>query len=144
MLNSSGDIIDGTEADASGLPEPGYHIELPAEVQAWLDKNATTPDGGTEATGAAQNLAEILSFTYNENGDNSRTWDLNYQGIYTVNEETNEPTQYVYSLEPANNTQDEVRLQFEDDDGSLITTISLRWGQIWFPKRIKCRFIPVR
>ena len=114
VLNSSGDIIDGTEADASGLPEPGYHIELPAEVQAWLDKNATTPDGGTEATGAAQNLAEILSFTYNENGDNSRTWDLNYQGIYTVNEETNEPTQYVYSLEPANNTQDEVRLQFED------------------------------
>lgn len=119
VTNSNGTIIPGTEA--SGLPEPGYHIELPEVVQAWLEKNNTVALSDDAATTGAERLDGILTFTYDANGE-QRTWSLKYQGVYDTDKDTDEPTRYVYSLEPANDEQDDVRLQFKDGNETLITS----------------------
>ena len=121
VTDGNGNIITDTQT-SNGLPEPGYHIELPPEVQEWLEGSPTTPGGGT----AAQNLAEILSFTYDENVENPRTWNLEYQGVYDTNA-SGTPTQYVYSLEPGGTEQKEVRLQFKDED-KIITSDEFEMG----------------
>ena len=97
VTNESGAIIDGTEA--SGLPEPGYHIELPAAVVNWLAEQGVIASG-SDADTVAANLSEYLTFTYDYNNQ-TRNWSMDYAGIYATNEDTGEPTRYVYTLNPA-------------------------------------------
>ena len=64
VTNESGAIIDGTEA--SGLPEPGYHIELPAAVVNWLaeqDIIASGSDADTVAADLSQYLTLRITMT---------------------------------------------------------------------------------
>ena len=113
IVDADGDIIEET----SGLPEPGYHLELPEAVTQWLQEHANI-------SGAAD-LSKYLTFTYNgsdgQGGTTTRSWALTYVGIYNTNRTTQEPTRFVYSLEPAKVGDDEIPvriLYFEDANGN--------------------------
>ncbi len=123
VTDAEGNIIADTAT--SGLPRPGYHIDLSNKVETWLaGKNVDTTQ--------AANLAELLSFCYydDETLNLLRQWDLEDQGVYS--REGNNVTAYVYSLSPNQvegefkNT--EVRLQFTDN-GEIITDDSLTMGE---------------
>ena len=100
IVDANGDTIEET----SGLPEPGYHLELPEAVTQWLQEHANI-------SGAAD-LSKYLTFTYDgsdgQGGTTTRSWALTYVGIYDTNSGTQEPTRYVYSLEPAKVGDDEI------------------------------------
>ena len=115
VVDGSGNLIGSTETN-TGLPEPGYHITLPAAVTEWLNDK----EGGEGSTGedAARDLANYMTFTYDV-GETTREWGMQYQGVYSTNPETGEVRQYVYSL-TAGKTEDNkeipVRLQFKNGD----------------------------
>ena len=122
------EITDGLQIEfvgsmEQGLPEPGYHIDLPDSVEAWLTSH------GVDLTQAA-NLADYLSFYYydQETGAAIRRWDLMDQGVYS-RDATGNVSRYVYSLSPnqieGENEGVKVRLQFTDD-GNIITTDNIR------------------
>lgn len=120
VLDDAGDFVGSTE---QGLPEPGYHIDLPDSVEAWLTSH------GVDLTQAA-NLANYLSFYYydQETGAAIRRWDLMDQGVYS-RDATGNVSRYVYSLSPnqieGENEGVKVRIQFTDD-GNIITTDNIR------------------
>ena len=110
---------DGKESDvtASGLPRPGYHIELSADVVNWFtehDVASTDPDE------AAQDLSQYITFTYDDGNGTIREWTLTYRGIHDIDEITGEPTRYVYTLNATGNAPD-VRLQYKDGDEYVFT-----------------------
>ena len=115
VVDENGNLIGSTETN-TGLPEPGYHITLPAAVTEWLNDK----EGGEGSTGedAARDLANYMTFTYDV-GETTREWGMQYQGVYSTNPETGEVRQYVYSL-TAGKTEDNkeipVRLQFKNGD----------------------------
>ena len=120
VLDDAGDFVGSME---QGLPEPGYHIDLPDSVEAWLTSH------GVDLTQAA-NLADYLIFYYydQETGAAIRRWDLMDQGVYS-RDATGNVSRYVYSLSPnqieGENEGVKVRLQFTDD-GNIITTDNIR------------------
>ena len=120
VLDDAGDFVGSME---QGLPEPGYQIDLPDSVEAWLTSH------GVDLTQAA-NLADYLSFYYydQETGAAIRRWDLMDQGVYS-RDATGNVSRYVYSLSPnqieGENEGVKVRLQFTDD-GNIITTDNIR------------------
>ena len=110
---------DGEESDvtASGLPRPGYHIELSADVVNWFtehDVASTDPDE------AAQDLSQYITFTYDDGNGTIREWTLTYHGIHDIDEITGEPTRYVYTLNATGNAPD-VRLQYKDGNKYVFT-----------------------
>ena len=106
VTNAEGDIIENT--NGSGLPQPGYHIDLPADIQTWL---------GTGTT--ADNLENILHFEYNVNGV-TRNWGMSYAGIYALDENDN-PSRYVYTLKPsADGSGEEIPVRILYKDGNTI------------------------
>lgn len=115
VVNADGEEINS----ASGLPEPGYHIELPASVNEWLTANGVS--AGNDQ--AANDLGQLMKFTYegtDENGERvTREWAMEYVGIYATNETTGEPTRYVYRLLPGKTGNGDetipVRLMYFDD-----------------------------
>ena len=124
VTDESGAIIDGTEA--SGLPEPGYHIDLPAAVESWLQEH------DVDLEESAANLAGKLAFQYfDESGDIIRNWDLENQGVYSRNSDQT-VSRYVYSLSPntveGENEGVQVRLAFTDDD-NIVTTDNIRMDE---------------
>lgn len=94
IADINGNIITET---VSGLPEPGYFITLPYNVQQWLNEQTGTTVGAT-------NLHDYMTFTYE--GDDghgnmtTRAWGLEYQGVYETDADGT-PLRYVYSLTPA-------------------------------------------
>ena len=125
VLDAEDNIIDDTIS--SGLPEPGYFITLPADVQKWLKQE--------DSDITAQDLSQYMTFTYNgtggANGTTTRTWKLEYHGVYET-DENGAPLRYVYGLTPAEVDGKEipVRLNYFDDknsngkaeDGEIITS----------------------
>ena len=111
VVDADGNII----STASGLPEPGYHLELSEAVVAWLQANDVDVSGDVDE--AAENLDNLLHFAYNDGNGVTRDWGLEYVGIYSQTVEGT-PTRYVYSLTP-NRSNDEnglaVRLVYFDD-----------------------------
>ena len=112
IADINGDII--TES-VSGLPEPGYFITLPYDVQQWLDEKSGDSVG-------AEDLSEYMTFTYNgtdgSDGTTTRKWGLVYQGVYET-DGNGHALRYVYSLTPSKvgNTEEEipVRLNYFDN-----------------------------
>lgn len=99
----------------SGLPEPGYHIELPDAVDAWLEAQGVD-------TSEATHLDQILRFAYDVETD-QREWGMSYVGIYELNEDGT-PAQYVYSLNPAvvDGEKVPVSILFTDADNNPVTS----------------------
>ena len=94
IADINGNIITET---VSGLPEPGYFITLPYDVQKWLDEKSGDSVG-------AEDLSKYMTFTYDgtdgSDGMTTREWGLVYQGVYETDENGN-ALRYVYSLTPA-------------------------------------------
>ena len=94
IADINGNIITET---VSGLPEPGYFITLPYDVQEWLDEKSGDPVG-------AEDLSEYMTFTYEgddgQGNPTTRKWSLEYQGVYETDADGT-PLRYVYSLTPA-------------------------------------------
>lgn len=112
LANENGDLLN---QPTSGLPQPGYHIELPDAVNAWLTEQ------GIDTT-KVEDLSKLLHFAYDED-EQQREWGLTYMGIYDANAE-GEITQYVYSLNPAVVDGEEVPVSilFTDDAGTPVTS----------------------
>ena len=110
---------DGKESDvtASGLPRPGYHIELSADVVNWFTEHGVA---STDPDEAAQDLSQYITFTYDDGNGTIREWTLTYRGIHDIDEITGEPTRYVYTLNATGNAPD-VRLQYKDGDEYVFT-----------------------
>ena len=123
VTDEDGNVI--TETETSGLPEPGYHIDLPAAVESWLQEHGADLDD-------AANLAEQLAFRYfDESGNIIRNWDLENQGVYSKNSDGT-VSRYVYSLSPntveGENEGVQARLAFTDD-GNIVTTDNIRMDE---------------
>lgn len=111
ITDKNGDIVK-TKSD--GLPEPGFYITLPEEVETDLK----------EALGYASNqpldLSDYLSFVYDDGNGNTRSWTLERYDAKEGNTSMAHG-KYVYRIVPGEN-QDPVRLQFTDENKN--TTIS--------------------
>ena len=111
VTDEDGNVIDGYAG--SGLPEPGYHIDLPTNIQKWLGSDTN-----------AENLASILHFEYNVDSGASagaRNWDMESAGVYEVDENGN-PIRYVYMMKPGkdeNGKDIPVRILYKDSEGNI-------------------------
>ena len=109
VTDEDGNVIDGYAG--SGLPEPGYHIDLPTNIQNWLGS-------GTRA----EDLASILHFEYSV-GDGAsavkRNWGMEFAGVYEVDENGN-PIRYVYTMKPGTDGDGKeipVRILYKNSEG---------------------------
>ena len=101
VVGEDGEIVTDQE---NGLPEPGFYVTLPDELNAELKKAL----GVSEDT--VLDLSPYLSFH-----SGNKTWTLErYDGAETsiVN------GKYIYRMS-AGDGQDPVRMQFKGDDGSI-------------------------
>ena len=108
VTDSQGDVAAVTE---NTLPEPGYTIELPEDV----DKALKEKLGVSETT--TLDLSRYLKFTYDDGQGTTRVWTLE---LYDQNEGNTSQVngRYLYRLVPGEG-QDAIRLQFEDSEGNL-------------------------
>ena len=118
VTDEEGNVI--TETETSGLPEPGYHIELPDAVVNWLEEQGIIASG-SNADDVAANLSEYLTFTY-DYADQTRDWSMGYAGIYSTNKTTGEPTRYVYTLNPANVDGEEIPVRLLYKNGEEVVS----------------------
>lgn len=98
---------------ANGLPEPGYYITLPNELNAILGGDAN-----------AEDLSEILKFTYEDDQGRTREWKLELYGTeaHSSDVEDAERQRYIYRMLPGvdeNEQEIPVRLQFTGSDGNV-------------------------
>lgn len=98
---------------ANGLPEPGYYITLPNELNAILGGDAN-----------AEDLSEILKFTYEDDQGRTREWKLELYGTeaHSSDVEDADRQRYIYRMLPGvdeNEQEIPVRLQFTDSDGNV-------------------------
>lgn len=110
---TSGGAITGSNS----LPEPGFYIELPKDV------NAALQAAGVSTEGEGANLSDYLKiYTHGYNGETGELhWKLEpygdtYSGAYE---------RYIYRIVPDPTDGQEavpVRLQFTDDGGSVTTS----------------------
>ncbi len=113
-------VVEGTREEldgqqSQGLPEPGYYIRLPDWVNALIKNNDNTTS--LDENGAAD-LSDILSFSYNFNGE-TRRWTLKR---YDNDGESTAYGQYVYRLIPGKG-QYNVRLQFSDGEETILSDV---------------------
>lgn len=93
------------ENSNSGLPEPGFHIILPADLNM----------------GFGEYLDEMVRFTYKGSDDLAgvvevtREWTLSFVGTYS-----DQPRQYVYSLVSAEGTP-AIRVTYTDENDQALT-----------------------
>lgn len=111
VTNQQGDVAGVAE---NTLPEPGYTIDLPEEMDRML-KQAVGVDSDT-----AVDLSGYLKFTYDDQNGTTRVWtvqryDRNEGNTSMIN------GRYLYRLVSAPN-QPAIRLEFKSDDGSLMTS----------------------
>ena len=121
VVNGSGNEIGAVN---NGLPTPGFYIDLPESVNAWLlehvDKeNIITTESGKQIV----DLSKFLTFTYNYAGE-TRTWELER---YDTHDNENNSTAYdrfIYRIKPAvvENQEIPIRLQFTDENGMFMTS----------------------
>ena len=119
--------VNGDQVETSagtGLPTPGFYIELPAEVNNWLIGQAAEEDKVINDEGdVVVDLSKYLTFTYDDGQGNTRTWHLERYD----NKEGNDSmayNRYIYRILPAkvNGEEIPIRLQFTDDDGTFMTS----------------------
>ena len=89
--NGEGDGEDFV-GSGSGLPEPGYYIELPEEV------NNALLDALGKPAGTVLDLSEYVEFTYDDDRGTTRTWKLERYDSDGMSQAYN---RYVYRLLPA-------------------------------------------
>ena len=112
-------VLDGTtegsNVQSTGLPEPGYYITLPWQVNEDLkDAGAVADDEGIV------NLSNYLSFTYNDGAGVERLWR-----IATYDADGNSRLsdgRYIYRILPDELTKTPIRLLFTNGAGDEFTS----------------------
>src|SRR5699024_1633831 len=94
VSNENGEI-----AANNSLPEPGFYITLPADINTALQNSGITP------TGEYADLSDYLTI-HTVSGD--RNWTLTPYG----NTHSGANERYIYRIAPQNDGQDPVRLEF--------------------------------
>lgn len=100
VSNENGEI-----AANNSLPEPGFYITLPADINTALQNSGITP------TGEYADLSDYLTI-HTVSGD--RNWTLTPYG----NTHSGANERYIYRIAPQNDGQDPVRLEFTDEAGT--------------------------
>ena len=104
VLDSDGDVIGTTE---NGMPEPGFYLILPYEL------NAKLPGGADEII----DLSGHLRLKY-DNGDTHRSWDVER---YNTKDESTAYGKYIYRLVPTTEGQPKVRLEIRDGESLIVS-----------------------
>ena len=101
VTDENGQIVSG-----SGLPEAGYLLTVPEEINDML-----------EGPGQAVDLAGHLTFTYGA-GETARAWDIQLysDGATSTTDPVDGIARYIYRMESVKDGQDPVRLQFTDPE----------------------------
>lgn len=102
VTDSSGDTVSGSQS--TSLPEPGYYLTLPEEINAEL--------GGDDGP---VNLGEYIVFGVE--GDESRGWTLDRYGSKDDTSATVD--RFIYRISTTGENQQDVRLQFSIGDKTV-------------------------
>lgn len=119
--------VNGDQVETSagtGLPTPGFYIELPAEVNNWLIEQAAEEDKVINDEGdVVVDLSKYLTFTYDDGQGNTRTWHLERYDKKQGNDSM-AYNRYIYRILPAevNGEEIPIRLQFTDIEGNFMTS----------------------
>ena len=109
VVTDAGGNVVNTASD--GLPEPGFIIELPLEIDQALKTAAGAP------LDEALDLSGYLSFAYSDAAGTTRTWSLERYDAKEGNTSMVDG-RYIYRIVPAAG-QDPIRLEFTDEDGQM-------------------------
>ncbi len=98
----------------NGLPEPGYYITLPDELNEILGGDPNAID-----------LSKILKFTYKDDLGRTREWNLELYGTeaHSSDVESTEQQRYIYRIQPGKDEAEQnipVRLQLTDSEDNII------------------------
>ena len=100
-------VLNGsnTVTASNSLPEPGFYITLPDEVNAALEAAQVSAEGET---------ADLSNYLRIYTQDGTRSWKLEpYGKTYSGAND-----RYIYRVVPEAKEQDPVRLHFTDEDGN--------------------------
>ncbi len=129
-VDGSDDTELGTTSD--GLPEPGFYVTLPEDLNDWMIKHAddedkttveVTNEDGTKTRQTVVDLSDYLTFTYKDDQGNNRLWKLERYDNTNASESM-AFSKYIYRILPAQVGDEEIpiRLQFTDQDGDITTS----------------------
>lgn len=107
VVTDLGGNVVNTVSD--GLPEPGFIIELPLDVDQALKTAAGAP------LDEPLDLSAYLSFAYSDAAGMTRTWSLERYDAKEGNSSMADG-RYIYRIVPAKG-QDPIRLAFTDEEG---------------------------
>ena len=106
VVEDDGGEMVGSQTN-QGLPEPGYYLVLPHELNEDLRE-----DLGVTGT---MDLSQHLRFTYRD----GRIWELR---LYNPNSYSMAYDRYIYQMVAVGTDQDPVRLEIKKDDGTYVTS----------------------
>lgn len=109
VVTDVGGNVVNTVSD--GLPEPGFIIELPLDIDQALKTAAGAP------LDESLDLSGYLSFSYSDAAGTTRTWSLERYDAKEGNTSMVDG-RYIYRIVPAAG-QDPIRLEFTDEDGQM-------------------------
>lgn len=110
ISDDSGNIVDSS---SHGLPEPGYYLDLPEEL------NKALKDNGASETEAAVNLTNLVEFQYDNKGQ-QRNWAIE---LYNPDATSWANDKNIYSILPSG--EHYVRLQYTDENGNIMISDDL-------------------
>lgn len=108
VVTDAGGGVVNTVSD--GLPEPGFVVELPTEIDRALKAAAGAP------LDQPLDLSGRLGFVYADGAGTSRTWSLERYDAKEGNTSMADG-RYIYRIVPAPG-QDPIRLEFTDEEGN--------------------------
>ena len=101
--------------DSKSLPEPGFYITLPADVE-----NALKTELGLE-NGAAADLSDFITgVTATTKDGQTRSWTMQMYGESASTAWINNQKHFVYSIVPGEN-QPAISVNFTNEDGTPVT-----------------------
>lgn len=110
-----------TETGSDSLPQPGFYVTLPTELDAMLkqvwatSEDISTVENSDGSTSYVMNLSDYLRL---EDPSAGKSWTLSlYSSGYSL-----AYSKYIYRIEPTEEDMDPIRLQFVDETGVCHTS----------------------
>lgn len=117
VMDQQGDIA---ASNKNTLPEPGYIIDLPENVNKWLKEQLNVSEDTT------LDISKYLTFTYDD-GKETRRWKLEKYDQHQGNS-SQINGRYLYRL-VSDEGQDPIRLEFKNEDGNIIISDDFKIDQ---------------
>lgn len=116
VTDSNGNVVEGSQTQTNGLPEPGYYFTLPYELNQTLRAALGTTEG--KPVDLSQHLKIEYTKDTQDPEDQDRSWTITR---YSGNQDTTAFNRYIYKMSADAKGQDPVRLQFVSGD-EIITS----------------------